>query len=280
MSIHTRKLVSVYIPTRNRLEQLQQALQSVLGQTWKYIEIIVVDDASEDHTPEILKKIAETHPIKIIRNKSPKGAAISRNLALEHASGDFVAGLDDDDLWMPTRIEYMMNAFDEGYSGVCSHDRMDYESRSIIWKKKPVISFDDLLYYNRVGNQVLTKREYILGAGGYDETLPSAQDYDLWIRLTEAFGPVKNVPHVLQVVNARQNRTSITTSEKSIDGYIACFEKHKSKMSLEQQNYQRYRIKLASGVRVTWLEIFRSVPMNLWTKEIKRKIFIKRNVDL
>lgn len=275
LSIQTKIPVSVYIPTRNRAEPLRRAIESALKQTWQNIEIIVVDDASEDQTHDILRKLADVHPISIIRNDRPKGAAASRNIALEHASGDFVAGLDDDDFWLPERIELLMNAFEAGCSAVCSHDKMDYGNRELTWKKKPLITFDDLLYYNQVGNQVLTKKEYILAVGGYDESLPSAQDYDLWIRLAERFGPVKNVPQVLQVITSNQNRESISTSEHKAAGYIACFEKHKSKMSRKQQAYQQYRIKMASGERVSWVELFRSTPPVLWFKEIKRKLFLK-----
>lgn len=274
MSNKVQKLVSVYIPTRNRPLLLMRAVDSVLKQSWRNFEIIVIDDASDDPTPEILAKLSKEHPLKIIRNESPKGAAASRNIALEHAAGDFVAGLDDDDFWLPERIELLMNAFEAGYSAVCSHDQMEFGTKKMVWEKKPFITFDDLLYYNQIGNQVLTKKEHILAVGGYDESLPSAQDYDLWIRLAEKFGPVKNVPSVLQIVTAEQARESITTSDKKITGYVACFEKHKSKMNPEQAEYQKYRLRLASGEKITWLDLFRSVPKKLLKKEIARKLFL------
>jgi glycosyltransferase involved in cell wall biosynthesis len=274
LSIQTKIPVSVYIPTRNRSDFLQRAITSALKQTWQNIEIIVVDDASDDQTQDILGKLGDVHPIRIIRNDRPKGAAACRNIAIEHATSDFVAGLDDDDVWLPERIEFLMNAFVGGYSAVCSHDKMDYGQRKITWKKKPLITYDDLLYYNRVGNQVLTRKEYILAVGGYDESLTSAQDYDLWIRMAEKFGPVKNVPLVLQIVNVKQTRNSITTSDKKAAGYIACYEKHKSKMNQEQKKYHEYRIRLALDEKVTWREMFSSVPFRLLKKELTRKLFL------
>jgi len=268
-------LVSAIIPTHNRAELLERAIDSVLDQTWQNIEIIVVDDASDDSTPDLLERLQKEHKnLKSIRNNESKGAAASRNIAIQNSSGEFIAGLDDDDFWRPKRVEYLLDEFEEGYAAVTSNDRMDFGGKEIVWKKKPVITLQDLLFYNQVGNQILTKREYLEAVGGYDENLPSAQDYDLWIRLAHDFGPIKTAPHTLQVVNMSDDRESITTSDKQIEGYLACFNKHQSKMSAAQKKYQHYRIKLTKGESVGWLEMFRSVPSQLLFKEITRKLFM------
>ncbi|TVQ66952.1 MAG: glycosyltransferase [Balneolaceae bacterium] len=268
-----KPLVSIYLPTRNRSRLLPNAIGSVLQQTWDNLELIVVDDASDDSTPEILQQYSEKSRIKVIRNQDPAGAAASRNLAVGIASGEFVTGIDDDDLFMPERIEMLVRAFTDGISGTCSNDRMVYDQRELIWKKRSLISSSDLLFYNQVGNQLLTRRDYFSGSGGFDESLPSAQDYDLWIRIAQNYGPVKTVPHTLQVVNMKQDETRITLSEDKITGYRACFEKHKQKMSPEQIQYQRYRLALAEGRNPSWNELISSVPASLWFKEIKRKLF-------
>jgi glycosyltransferase involved in cell wall biosynthesis len=268
-------LVSVIIPTRNRSELLERAIESVLEQTWDNLEIIVVDDASDDDTSNLLARYAEEdYPVRVIRNEQAKGASASRNIAIRNAEGEYIAGLDDDDYWRPKRIEKLMEEFDEEFSAVCSHDRMDFGSREVVWKKKPVITLDDLLYYNQVGNQVLTKKQYLLDAGGYDEALPSAQDYDLWIRLAHDFGPIKTAPHTLQVVNMNPDEERITTSDDQTTGYIACYEKHEPKMGLHHKKYQIYRIKLAEGKKVGWIEMLRSVPRHLLLKEVTRKLFL------
>ncbi|MCC5941458.1 MAG: glycosyltransferase [Balneolaceae bacterium] len=267
-------LVSAYIPTRNRADLVMRAVESVLKQTWQNLELIIVDDASDDRTESLLADIKSEVPVKIVRNSKPLGAAASRNIALNHANGPFVAGLDDDDLWMPERIELLMSAFKDGYSAVCSYDIMDYGERKLTWKKKNLITFDDLLYYNQAGNQVLTKKEYILTIGGYDEDLPSAQDYDLWIRLAQKFGPIKTVKKALQSVTMNENRESISTSGNKSAGYKTCFEKHKEKMNKKQIAYQEYRLKLAEGETAGWLELFRSTPLQLYKKEITRKLLL------
>ncbi len=274
MNNESKPLVTAIIPTHNRADLLPRAIDSVLEQTWDTIEVVVVDDASTDNTPEVLAGYKKEHSVRIIRNENSKGAAASRNIAIEHAAGEFIAGLDDDDYWRPKRIELMMEEFEEGYSAVCSNDRMDFGEKEIVWKKKPVITLNDLLFYNQVGNQVLTKKEYLLAVGGYDESLPSAQDYDLWIRLVHDFGPIKTAPHPLQVVNMEPERDRISTSGDETTGYHVCFEKHKEKMNEAQKKYQNYRIKLAEGEPVGWFEMFRSVPRGLRLKEITRKLFL------
>ncbi len=249
-------------------------MESVFNQTWKNLELIVVDDASDEPVKTVLADIASEVPLKIIRNSHPKGAAASRNIGFKHAEGEYVAGLDDDDSWHPERIERLMKAFQSNFAAVTANDLLDFGQKSIVWKKKAVITLNDLLYYNCVGNQVLTKKEYVQKAGGYDENLTAAQDYDLWIRLCQHFGPIKNVSFPLQTVSMESERKRITTSSKKLQGYGDCFEKHKEKMSIKQISYQKYRLRLAKGNSVTWLEMFRLVPLHLFVKEIKRKLFL------
>ncbi|MFO7800591.1 glycosyltransferase family 2 protein [Rhodohalobacter sp.] len=272
---HSKPLVSAVIPTHNRAEILERAIQSVLDQTWENIEIVIVDDASEDETPQLLESLSDKHKnLKVIQNSTSKGASASRNIAIKNAEGEYIAGLDDDDIWRPNRIELLMEEFQEGYSAVTSNDRMDFGEKEIVWKKKPIITLHDLLFYNQVGNQVLTKKEYLQKIGGYDESLQSAQDYDLWIRLAHDFGPIKTAPHTLQVVNMNEDRESITTSDSKTDGYIACFQKHRDKMNSEQIKYQKYRIKITEGKHTGWLELFKATPRHLLIKEITRKLFL------
>jgi glycosyltransferase involved in cell wall biosynthesis len=273
--LSSQPLVTAIIPTRNRPELLRRAVESVAEQTWENLEIVVTDDASDDSTPELLKTLQQEHSnLTVLRNREAQGAAASRNRAIEKASGEYIAGLDDDDFWRPKRIEKLMESFEEGYSAVTSNDRLDFGEKEIVWKKKPVITLQDLLFYNQVGNQVLTRKKYLIDVGGYDEGLPSAQDYDLWIRLAHDFGPVKTAPHTLQVVNMSDDRESITTSDRQVEGYVACYQKHLSKMNSEQRKYQEYRIKLARGEDVGWIELFRSTPSQLYVKEVTRKLFL------
>ena len=274
MSAKSEPLVSVIIPTRNRASSVVKALQSVFSQTYPSVEIIVVDDASGDETPETLKELKGQFPVRVFRNSTPMGAAASRNRAIQESEGIYIAGLDDDDTWEPERISLLLKNFRDNHSAVTSYDRMITDSGSRTWKKKLRITLDDLLYYNMVGNQVLTKRDYLMEVGGYDESLPSAQDYDLWIRLSQRFGPVITVPKVLQNIRMDSERERITTSGYATTGYRACFEKHRDKMNPAQVRYQEYRLRLAEEGQTGWIDLLSSVPFTLLKKEITRKLFL------
>lgn len=271
----TADLITVILPTRNRRHLLERAVGSVLDQNWPAIELIITDDASEDGTARYLEKLEQdVDAVNVIRNREPEGAAASRNRAVGQAAGSYLTGLDDDDYWLPGRLEKMMNSFDEGLAGVCSYDRIETGSKSRVWKKPGKITLNDLLFYNRIGNQLLTRTDYIREVNGFDENLPSAQDYDLWLRLMWRFGPVKCVPEPLQVVNMEQSRDRITTSDKKVEGYRRCFRKHEHMMTEAHKRYQRYRLELAAGNDPGWRELLKSVPVKLYKKEITRKLFL------
>src|SRR3954469_6887531 len=99
------QLVSIYLPTRNRRLLLERAIESALNQTYRNIELVVVDDGSTDDTPLLLDKIRKAdQPLISNRNERSLGPSPARNLAVKAAKGFFITGLDDDDEFTPDRI--------------------------------------------------------------------------------------------------------------------------------------------------------------------------------
>lgn len=96
-------LVSVIIPTYNRGRLILDSVNSVLNQTYKNIELIVVDDCSTDDTKEVIESIKDSH-IKYIKLEKNSGACIARNRGIEKSTGEFIAFNDSDDLWIPEKI--------------------------------------------------------------------------------------------------------------------------------------------------------------------------------
>jgi glycosyltransferase involved in cell wall biosynthesis len=110
-------LVSIIIPTYNRVHLLGQAIDSVLNQTYKEWECIVVDDGSIDHTEELLEFYLEDHRIKFLKRESqPKGASHCRNIGLREAKGEYCMFLDSDDLLLPHCLESRINFSQEFYT--------------------------------------------------------------------------------------------------------------------------------------------------------------------
>lgn len=270
--MNSQPLVSAIITTKNRSDLLPRAIKSVLNQTYQNIEIIVVDDGSTDQTPSIIAQYQKKHSIVLIRNEKSVGACRARNQGIERAQGEFLAGLDDDDEWHPDRISLLLKNYDDSFACITSNDRMITSNRSVIWHKKAKVTMDDLLYSNSVGNQVLVKKKRILDVGGFDESLRAAQDYDLWIRLCEQFGPIKVVQKPLQNIYSEKSADRITNPKSQLHGYLSVYKKHKSKMSRGQRRYHLYNIRLAQGKITSLPELIRWVPQKRLLKEIKRWI--------
>lgn len=267
-----KPLVSAIVTTHNRPALLPRALDSVAVQSYSSIELVVVDDGSEEDVAPVVEGYRKAVPVRFLRNSKPAGACRARNRGIEAASGVFVAGLDDDDAWTEHRVEKLMEAYSDQYAFVTSDVRMVYKNRSAVWRKSAEITLDDLLYSNYVGNQGLIRRERLLAVGGFDETLEAAQDYDLWIRLAEQFGPVKNVREPLQDIHMEHSGRRISNPRDQLRGYLNFYRKHRSKMNRSQRKYQLYNIRKATGKVTGLADLIGWVPPHRYWKEIKNLI--------
>ncbi|MEX2478147.1 MAG: glycosyltransferase [Gracilimonas sp.] len=269
-------LVSAIVTTQNRKELLKRALNSVKKQTYPNIELIVIDDASDESVKEIIDPYTAHMKVILHRNKVSQGACISRNKGIELASGKFVAGLDDDDEWTDQRIEKLVGSYSEEFAFVTSDVLHVYENAKLVWKKKAVITFDALLFSNQVGNQGLIERDRLLAVGGFDESLKAAQDYDLWVRLCKTYGNIKNVQETLQKVYLSHGGAQITNSKNQLKGYLQFYKKHKQLMSRKQRKYQLFNIRKVTGKVQGITDILGWVPKEFLLKELK--VFLLRRL--
>ena len=111
-------LVSVILATHNRANMLSTAVNSILLQTYKNLEIIVVVDGCNDNTMKVLEKYNDDNRFKIIFSESNVGGAQARNLGINKSRGDFLVFLDDDDSWLPEKVSKQLKAFQE-HDDVC-----------------------------------------------------------------------------------------------------------------------------------------------------------------
>ncbi len=186
-------LVSVYIPTKDRPKLLVRALSSIYLQTYQNIEVLVCDDGSETDLSAIKTAFSVLFERFVwIRNDVSLGVSAARNKLISVSSGDYITGLDDDDEFTPDRIEsFVRSGLAEQYVLLSSRYLKCYSNTVIAdrWKRR-VITHKLLLNDNHVGNQVFTKKEYLLGVGGFEEDLNSRalEDYHLWIKMTKKYG--------------------------------------------------------------------------------------------
>lgn len=180
--------VSVVIPAYNRAALLARTLESVLGQTFPDFEIIVVDDGSTEDIAAVVARFPDA-PITFIRQETNQGAGAARNRGVQAARGEFIAFLDSDDEWEPEKLERQVARFAETGPKVgvvttwirimpFDHPVNEHDRRGDL--------HDLLLTDNCVGTMSgpLVRKSLLQEIGGFDESLPSCQDWDLWLRLS------------------------------------------------------------------------------------------------
>lgn len=194
--------VSVIIPTFNRPDGLLYTLESVLNQTVKPDEIIIVNDNSSKHYPikKYFKNLNEDIRLKYIINEETKGACYSRNRGARESSGDVLMFLDDDDAWENQKIERHLNILKKNPSvGLVYSGRKfvyDDDKNKVVKIQKPYYEgklYPHILMRNVIGptSSVSLRRNIFFEAGEFDVRFPAMQDYDLWIRCCK----ITNVKH-------------------------------------------------------------------------------------
>ncbi len=186
------QLVSAIITTHNRKELLSRAINSVLNQTYKNIECIVIDDASSDGTNELCQNSKITY-IYIPSNES-RGGNYARNLGIKAASGKYCAFLDDDDYWLPTKIEKQVSLIEQmNCEMVYCGCRQEIINTNIVrYRDVMPISYlcgdmQKKILQNicTTTTNMLVRKQALLDVGLFDENLRFWQEYELTIRLAQ-----------------------------------------------------------------------------------------------
>ena len=227
-------LVSVIIPAHNACTTLERALRSVVSQTYRPLEIIVVDDASVDGTGDIARNFADL-PVRVETLDQQSGAAAARNRGIAVSSGDYVAFLDADDEWAPekTAIQLAILMKDPSLSFVtCEADLVAPDGRFICVinpnRSRPhgPEAWKNLLRHPCVGTPcVMARRDLLQRVGGFNPTLWIGEDQDLWIRLALQ-GPVHHVFDSLVRVNDRPNSLSKAERGQAISSTLPMIVGH------------------------------------------------------
>lgn len=187
--------VSIVVPTHNRAPILRRAMRSALDQTFGDFELIIVDDASTDATEETVRSVGDIR-IKYFRHDVNRGVAAARNTAILHSCGRYVAFLDDDDEWLPTKLERQLALLESSppsvggvYSGSIKVDRATGTVLDQIAPSKRGRLFDQMLAKNWIGptSAVVLRKACLDRVGLFDTELVFGEDYDLWLRLSREF---------------------------------------------------------------------------------------------
>ena len=180
--------VTVVIPTKDRSALLPSTVASVLAQAGVEVRVVVVDDGG---TVPAARSLPEDPRVRVLRHDAPKGVSAARNAGLAAAASAWVAFLDDDDLWGPHKLRRQLDAVHAtGHRWACSAT-VSFAGSQVIGVADPPPGGDlsrAILHGNVVSgsaSSVLARTDLVRGVGGFDEDVPSMEDWDLWIRLAQ-----------------------------------------------------------------------------------------------
>ncbi|WP_068798957.1 glycosyltransferase family 2 protein [Pseudonocardia sp. HH130630-07] len=185
-------LVTVITPAYNVGQWIGEAIDSVLAQTETRFEYLVVDDGSTDDTADVVRAKAEQdHRIRLIQVENG-GSGAARNRALADSEAPFVAFLDGDDRWHPQFLRHMLETLHTAPPGVgmaYCHTRVMLESGQVValrWQPTGAVDLDKQLIENNPphnGSSLMIRRACFDQVGGFDSSLPSAVDFEMWLRI-------------------------------------------------------------------------------------------------
>lgn len=222
----TNPLVSIIIPTYNRAGFIPAAVESVFAQTYKNVEIVVVDDGSTDDTPSKLEEYGGR--IRVVRQAN-RGPAAARNRGIKVAGGEIIAFLDSDDLWLPSKLERQVALLTAGGDAVpcclCNarlraangDEELSFDVAQIyprfeqgIWLNPAEILATRFVFFNQA---VAVRRWALDKIGGFDESLWLLEDWDLALRLS-TLGPWAFIREPLAVWNPNGSESLVAKAQK------------------------------------------------------------------
>jgi glycosyltransferase involved in cell wall biosynthesis len=245
-----KPLVSIIIPTYSRPNKLKEAIDSVLNQTYKQLEVVVIDDNSPNtkeryETSNLINQFCDSRLLYICHDKN-KGANAARNTGIEKCSGDYIAFLDDDDRYAPSKVEEQIRALEIialrsvggsfAFTGaVRLGDTIYPDSKWMSTTNEKLFFPDQFLIFSKnfIGSNsyIMVDRQSILDVDGFDDSLPSCQDWDLFIRLALRGVKMVGINSPLVEYYAHDEPRITNDLSKKVQGHLAILNKYESIIS-------------------------------------------------
>ena len=208
-----KELVSIVMPVHNAERYLEEAIRSVMTQTYSHWELIVVDDASTDRSVEIATALSlEDTRIKVHKNPTPTGyPATPRNMAVELAKGRYIAFLDSDDMWLPGKLEHQLPFFSESEKiGVVfsNYEKIDEDSErdNRVIKARKITDYKKLLLGNVIGNVTAIYDTERVGKVYFQKV--RHEDYAMWLSILKRGYVARNTGEVMALYRVTGNSVS------------------------------------------------------------------------
>ena len=259
------EIVSCIITTYHRIPlYVERAIKSIQNQTYKDVEIIVVDDNQDgnDYSIQLQEMLTHYSDVVYVKQQGNRGACAARNLGIMRAKGKYVAFLDDDDEWLPEKIEIQKAVFDTEIStdlgmvfcdGFIVYD--DNQDRRELYnpgeaKRNP--SHQDMLYADYIGStsQPLILKDAIIKAGMFDESFPARQDYEMWLKITKTYR-VRGIAQPLFLYHQHEGEQITSSGKKALDGYLKIYKKYKNEYRKDRHLYSSIMDRILTTARNT-----------------------------
>ena len=280
-------MVSVVITTYKREpSMLSRAIESVISQTYQALELIVVDDSPElfPLRKEVEKTVCEYGnnnkgiSVRYIAHEENLGACAARNTGIKNAKGEYIAFLDDDDEWLPEKTEKQIAVMQKTnaalvYCGrICKDDNTGNSFVEKVEYHRGKV-FKSLLYQNFIGSTSfpLINIDALRKAGGFDELMQSAQDYDTWLRIAENH-EIDYVQEPLVIYHTHNGEQITNNPRKRIDGLERLNQKYKQYIDSDAALWYRRHMIIApyyamngekKEAKKIWLECVKKCPWKI-----------------
>ena len=285
--METKRVTAIITTYQRDAKTVERALNSVLEQSYPIAEILIVDDNPDD-SPRCreIQTLCRHHPSVIyIKQGGNQGACAARNLGIRNSTGEFIGFLDDDDTWLPDKIQLQIQAFEDNEDSLgmvfCSGfqvDEMTGEKTDYYnCKSSRTVSLEKLLGFDLVGttSNPLIRRKCFDRVGGFWEEQPARQDYEMWLRIAKEYQIVGiEGRHFVYTLHSDDQITK--DLQKSYTGFRNIYVRHKE----DYKKYPRARINILNciirnrtridievlllGIERQWLQMRYRLPRNEW----------------
>jgi glycosyltransferase involved in cell wall biosynthesis len=238
---------SVIVPTYNRARMVTETIDSILAQTFPDFELIVVDNESTDNTEEVIKSYPDER-IRYFKHQNNGVIAVNRNYGIKKSQGEYIAFCDDDDLWLPEKLERQILEFEKDKQiGLVCTNGIDFDSRGehgtrIKAKLKDKhFTLESLMRNNAIiGSSALVKRQAIDDVGMMDESpeIFAAEDYELWLRIARRYR-IKYIDLPLVKYRIHADAYGKKVSSRARERDEAVFKKLLDKGIIDSNLYQK-----------------------------------------
>jgi len=229
------------MPTHNRSDKLDRAARSVLDQQGVEVELVIVDDASSDGTPELTARLAEDSRVRVVRNEVSLGPSGTRNAGISQASGEFLGFVDDDDALLPGAAATMIGALeaDPELGAVTPWYQVVHErqGRTVEFRGPVGYGAEQLLWFNFIGIPFgVIRRSLFQQDIAFDPLLPVSEDWDVWLRCAQE-RPFAVVPKSLYSYHQHGGLRVTQVGDDRRSGFQHFLDKHASAMTSSCRTY-------------------------------------------